>query len=392
MNNFKQFAYSFLIIYLLQSCSSSSNDSGNGGTVPIIPVQNTYSLTVNNGDGSGTISNGTVTTIYSNSPTATQVFDKWIGDVASLASPNEWKTTLTMPSSNVNVTATYKTVTNFTFTNVVINGSQVYYYVPPVYRGIILPFHGATGSATGWTSTQLENVNFCRYAAANGYALVITESKDRVNKVWDASGVNSVDIANIDIIISSLESSGIIIANKPKYGVGMSQGSGFCSLISFVKNYKASALYCLGGIDQIYNSSTIPTIWNMALKDITEDPNRLTTANANYQKLQQRSIPSQYYVNQPTPLNENRFTFIPGISSAGSLSIFNALKGAGYLDSNNYFNTDPRVSSNWQSAIPAPYNTAAFVPGIDDQMFVVYTQHKFYKDSNYRTISFFNQF
>ena len=392
MKNFKRFLYLNFFGYLISSCSSSSSDSSYNPTVPIVPPQSSYNLTVNNGDGSGTISNGAVTTIYSNPPSSTQVFDKWVGDVASLTSSNEWKTTLTMPSSNINVTATYKTVTNFSFTNVVINGSQVYYYVPPVYRGIILPFHGATGSATGWTSTQLENVNFCRYAAANGYALVITESKDRINKVWDTSGANSVDIVNIDAIISSLESSGIIAANKPKYGVGMSQGSGFCSLITSVKNYKASALYCLGGIDQIYNSSTIPTIWNMALKDITEDPNRLTTANANYQKLQQRTIPSQYYVNQPTPLNVTRFTIIPGISSAGSLSIFNALKGAGYLDSNNYFNIDPRVSSSWQSVIPAPYNTAAFVPGIDDQMYVVFTQHKFYKDSNYRTISFFNQF
>ncbi len=391
MKNLKLWLLNLLLIVSLINCSSSGSDS-NGTNTPSTPSQLSYTLTVASGDGSGTIATGTTTTIYSNPPSSNQVFDKWVGDTSTLTSPNEWRTTLTMPAANVNVTATYKTIPNITFTNVVINGSQVYYYVPPVYRGIILPFHGATGSATGWTSNQLENVNFCRYAASNGYALVITESKDRVNKVWDASGANSIDIANIDVIISSLETSGIIAANKPKYGVGMSQGSGFCSLITFVKNYKASALYCLGGIDQIFNTSTIPTIWNMARKDITEDPNRLTTANANFQKLQQRTIPSQYYVNEPTPLNINRFTIVPGITTAGSLSIFNALKNAGYLDANNYFNIDPRVSSVWQSSIPAPYNTAAFVPAIDDQMYVVFTQHKFYKDSNYRTIAFFNQF
>ena len=395
MKNLKLVLVALIIGVLFSGCSSSGNDYGNGTTptTPTTPAQSSYALTVTSGDGTGTIAVGTVTTIYSNPPAASQVFDKWVGDTASLANPNEWRTTLTMPAANVNVTATYKNVSAITFTNVVINGSQVYYYVPAVYRGIIMPFHGAGGSANGWVgSGSLENLSFCRYAAANGYAIVVTESKDRMMKRWDSSGPGSIDITNIDAIYASLEAAGIITPNKPKYGVGMSQGSGFCSLITAVKNYKASALYCLGGIDQIFDTSTIPTIWNMALKDITEDPNRLTTANANFMKLQQRTIPSQYYVNQPTPLNVNRFTIIPGISAAGSLSIFTALKAANYLDANNFFNIDPRVSSAWQSAIPAPYNTAAFVPSIDDQMYVVYTQHKFYKDSNYRTIAFFNQF
>lgn len=356
------------------------------GSVP--PV-----LTVNAGAGAGTYKNGDMAFIFANPPGSTQVFDRWTGDTAGLVSPNEWRTSLTVPASNVTLTATYKMVAAINFTNLSINGSQVYYFVPSAYRGIVLPFHGATGSASGWVTGQLENQNFVRYAAANGYAVVVTESKDRVNKVWDASGPNSVDIANIDTILGSLQSSGIIAPGKPLYGVGMSQGSGFLSLISSVKGYKAAALYCLGGIDQVFNTSTVPTIWNMAQQDITEDPNRLVTAQANYNKLQARGIPSVYYVNQPAPLYPTRFTIIPGINANGSTAIYNALKSAGYVDAKGcYLTLDPRVSQAWYSSVPAPYNTPAYIPGIEDQLYVAFTQHKFYKDSNFRTIDFFNTF
>ena len=275
-------------------------------------------MTVNNGEGSGNYNVGDTAYIFSNPVSNTQIFDKWTGDISALTSPNEWRTTLKMPLANVNVTASYKTIAPINFTNVVINGSQVYYYVPATYRGIIIPFHGAGGSAVGWTTSKgIDNLEFLRYAAVNGYAIVVTESKDRINKQWDASGVASVDIANIDVIISSLQTSGILTAGKPFYGVGMSQGSGFLSLISYVKNYKAAALYCLGGIDQVFNITTVPTIWNMAKMDITEDPNRLVTANANYQKLQARTIPSSYYVNEPSPIFPNRLTIVPGIAASG---------------------------------------------------------------------------
>ena len=358
------------------------------------PSPTAFTLTVNNGEGSGTYNIGDTAFIFSNPASSTQVFDKWTGDISALTSPNEWRTTLKMPSAKVNVTATYKTIPQVNFTNVVINGSQVFYYVPATYRGIIIPFHGAGGSAVGWTTTKgIDNLEFLRYAAANGYAIVVTESKDRVNKRWETSiGAASIDISNIDAIIISLQTSGIIATGKPFYGVGMSQGSGFCSLISYVKNYKAAALYCLGGIDQIYDNTTVPTIWNMAKLDITEDPNRLVTANANYQKLQTRTIPSAYYVNEPSPISPNRFTIIPGIDASGSTAIFNALKSAGYINAKGYFTIDPRVSSVWYSAVPAQFNNATMIPMIDDQIYISYTQHKFYKDSDYRTIAFFNRF
>jgi hypothetical protein len=365
----------FFLTLIFGSCKKSD-------TTPTPTTPTTFSLTVNNGEGSGTYKIGDTAYIFSNPATTSQVFDKWTGDISALTSPNEW------------ITATFKTTAPINFTNVVINGSQVFYFVPATYRGIIIPFHGAGGSAVGWTTSKgIDNLEFLRYAAANGYAIVVTESKDRVNKRWETStGAASVDISNIDAIISSLQTSGIIASGKPFYGVGMSQGSGFLSLISTVKNYKAAALYCLGGVDQIYDNTTVPTIWNMAKLDITEDPNRLITASANYQKLQTRTIPSAYYVNEPSPIFPNRFTIIPGIDANGSAAIYNSLKSAGYINAKGYFTIDPRVSSVWFSAVPSQYNNSTMLPMIDDQIYISYTQHKFYKDSDFRTIEFFNRF
>ncbi len=371
------------LVFIFISCKKTET------ATPDLPA--TYLLTVSNGTGSGIYNAGDTGYIFSNNSNANQIFDKWTGDISSLQNPNEWRTIFKMPTANITVTATYKTITPITFTNTIINGSQVYYHIPASYRGIILPFHGAGGSATGWTATNLENLEFCKYAANNGYALVITESKDRVNKRWDVTAT-SVDIANIDIILNSLQTGGVTAAGKPLYGVGMSQGSGFCSIITALKNYKAGALYCLGGIDQVFDQSTAPIIWNMAAKDLTEDPNRLITAKANYDKLAARGIGSAFIINGPTPLYATRFTIAPNISITASTEIYNGLKAAGYLDAKGFLNIDPRVSNAWLAAIPPTYQTSDYIGNIEDQLFVCYAQHKLFKDANYRTIEFFNRY
>ncbi len=66
-----------------------------------------YNLTVNNGSGSGSYTEGTVVNITANAAPAGQQFAQWTGDVANVANVNSASTTLTMPSSNTTITATY---------------------------------------------------------------------------------------------------------------------------------------------------------------------------------------------------------------------------------------------------------------------------------------------
>jgi hypothetical protein len=371
-----------LLMITLISCSKSSTDP--------TPVTS-FTVQINGGVGSGTYKPDDAVFIFSDAAASSQVFDKWTGDVSQLQNFNEWRTSVKTLASNLTVTATYKTITPITFTNLIINSSQVYYHVPSTYKGVIILFHGTGGSAKGWTAASSENLEFSKYAAASGYALVVTESKDRTNKLWSTTPTGNVDIANIDIILSTLQTNGVIAASKPLYGLGMSQGGGFCSLISALKNYKAAALYCVPGLDQVFTQSTVPTIWNLASKDVTQEPSRNTNAKANYDKLVGRGIAASYNVNDPSPLYASRFTFLINVNTTASTEIYNSLKNAGYIDAKGFFTLDPEVNTAWQSALPVAYQTAAYVPDLEDQLYVAYTQHKFFKDANFRTIDFFNQ-
>src|SRR5204863_146776 len=66
----------------------------------------TYTLTVVNGSGSGSYTNGTVVPIVANPAPTGQVFYVWYG--ATVANSNAPSTTLTMPATNKTVYATYQ--------------------------------------------------------------------------------------------------------------------------------------------------------------------------------------------------------------------------------------------------------------------------------------------
>ncbi len=67
-----------------------------------------YTLTVNGGSGGGNYTAGTTVPITANPPPAGQVFDQWLGGVVADATASS--TTLSMPSANAVLTATYKGV------------------------------------------------------------------------------------------------------------------------------------------------------------------------------------------------------------------------------------------------------------------------------------------
>jgi subtilisin family serine protease len=65
-----------------------------------------FVLTVTDGRGGGNYLEGAVVPILANDPPANHVWDKWVG--SGIADPNSAQTTITMPASNISVTATYK--------------------------------------------------------------------------------------------------------------------------------------------------------------------------------------------------------------------------------------------------------------------------------------------
>ncbi len=66
-----------------------------------------YTLTVNSGTGDGDYEPSTVVDISADAPDTGYVFSKWTGDTDNVANVNSADTTVTMPSADVTVTATY---------------------------------------------------------------------------------------------------------------------------------------------------------------------------------------------------------------------------------------------------------------------------------------------
>jgi hypothetical protein len=356
----------------------------------VTPDNQKYTITVQNGAGNGEFNADDSVFVWSNPPAGNQVFDKWTGDVSTLANANEWKTKLKVPAANIALTATYKTVTNFTLVQETINGSRVYYYVPAGYKGIVLAFHGKGGNASVWAGGSVDYTNFIRYAVGNDYAVLITESKDRINREWDNTVTNTnVDVLNIDAILGNLHQRSILDSSKSKYAIGMSQGAGFASLISFGRKYKAAALYCLKGIDTIASITKVPIIWNMAPNDVTQEPTRIADALLNYSKLVARNIPASFNFNTPSPMVAKLFEFTT-ISATDATGIIANLKATGWLDEKGNVLRNPRADGSWIAAMGTAYSSAK--GEVEDIIYVCYGEHKFYMDANYKTTQFFNRF
>lgn len=69
-----------------------------------------YNLTVNSGSGDGDYTAGSVVPINADSAPAGQEFDAWIGDIANLANPASASTTVTIPTIDLVITASYKDI------------------------------------------------------------------------------------------------------------------------------------------------------------------------------------------------------------------------------------------------------------------------------------------
>jgi len=66
-----------------------------------------YHLTVESGGGDGWYDTSDVVRILADAPPTNEVFDKWIGDTAGIADVSSMYTTLTMPSADAAITATF---------------------------------------------------------------------------------------------------------------------------------------------------------------------------------------------------------------------------------------------------------------------------------------------
>ena len=94
---------------ILATANAQANANASLACTTVQPTL--YSLTVNNGSGSGSYAAGTLVTIVANVAPAGQRFDVWAGNIWNLADLSSASTAIVMPASAVTVTATYLVVT-----------------------------------------------------------------------------------------------------------------------------------------------------------------------------------------------------------------------------------------------------------------------------------------
>lgn len=350
-------------------------------------LSHSQSINITSGYADGTFTKGKKVYILANGDPTGYVFDKWTGNV-KVADSFSVSTSFTMPSTNVKLTATYKTAPVLTPVITTINGSTVYYYFPSgTIKGLITFYHGSGGSADNWFTDEFEKV-FLQYAVNEGYGVFATESKDRANKVWDISGPGSVDVQNMSVMFSTLISNGLITSSTPIFGVGMSDGSVFCSMIAALDNFSANALYCESGDNQYIKTTKSPTEWCISNEDTTIVADMMSEAQSNYQLLKGRGIATQFLTHYATPVFPNIFCQQQSFDSVMSRTVYNELKAGGVLNSNDFITVDPLKMSTWKSLVDKSFSSK--INYIQGELTAAAAEHRFHNYFEHKTIKFFD--
>jgi pimeloyl-ACP methyl ester carboxylesterase len=148
---------------------------------------------------------------------------------------------------------------------------RVYYYLGGA-KGVIVCFHGAGGSADGWTKT--EKLAFLEDMRKHNYSFVCPTSLNRVDGQWaNTNAADNADVINVDALLTNLQ----ISPQQPLFLVGHSNGGGFTSRFAAYSEkktqIKAVNLSNASGLAPLIASTSYnaPTIFNFSTCDALID-------------------------------------------------------------------------------------------------------------------------
>ncbi|HSV11015.1 MAG TPA: hypothetical protein VLI68_09615, partial [Hanamia sp.] len=342
------------VISLLTACLLFISCKKNPVTNNPVVQTDSFTVTVNNGYGSGKFKTGDTVHIFSQNYADNQIFNKWSGDISLLNAADEWHTWFIMPGKNVRFTGSLENVIPFTLKYEQIKGRDrlkpVYYYFPAGHKGIVYLLHGTGGSAANLLA-DYEWKQFIKDLVNNNFGVIITEGEEATTGI-DANGdgkirwyllpadtINNVDYANIRIITDTFYNRGITDRSKLKYSVGMSDGGFFSAALSYVFNFKAAVQYCAQGSANLAKTTSIPTLFCMARFDNNDEVGQEGNADALSfsNSMSARGVCSKYLIKERAPLYPERFARSGSVSTSQSQAIFNELKAKGYVDKRNYY-------------------------------------------------------
>lgn len=169
-------------------------------------------------------------------------------------------------------------------------------------KGVVLCFHGAGGSAEGWTKN--DKLLLLEHLRSEGYSFVCPTSVDRASKQWDATNAASnPDVENVDALLDEL---GVAEGTK-LFLVGHSNGGGFTSRYSLLSSRRPSVaaiqLSNAAGLQAALSHAAyvFPTLFNYADCDPVVDA---AEVRANQDVLAAKSPPVPVGDNDLDPVYE----------------------------------------------------------------------------------------
>lgn len=371
-------------------------------------------LTVVNGVGPATALPGSQVELWSSILPQSQVLVNWTGGNFT-PDDEEWHTTLTVPSSNATLTANVMTL-NITFTTRSYTApttapKTARFWVPASPRGLIVMLHGTGGSSN--FIEQTESRSFALKAISKGYAVLAPEAEEVAAGDLDGNGKIQWDIAlnpantdfrSLDALLGSLVSTSVIPAGLPTYVMGMSNGGAMAITLGSVAataaapsfpnlRFKSVISYCAQGNPIAVSITTTPSAFYLCANDENENVSN-TQALANSQTLAGRGVPTVGILHPATPLYNQRFIRVSGVSAAQSLAIANELRAGGFVDANGFFSASTATISTAVTAAPASFPTiSGLTPGqrfvLLGQIAVMRAEHQFFSDWTSRSLRWF---
>lgn len=374
-------------------------------------------LTVNGGYGGGTYPGGTRVDIFAATPANGQVFDRWTGDTSAFGSgviiPLLAHTQITLPNTPVALTATYKTAPTWTPVSVNAFNPQPFtaqgstttvsttlsYYIPSGAIGLVFLLHDTGGAASDWFN-QPESALLIRELVTAGYGVAALNSFNRNTLAWNgqASLAANPDALNHVAALNKFANEGLLPATRPVFLLGLAAGADravlFADLLanaSPARPIRGTILYCAAGIETQAVVSRIPELFILAENDSALKASGATAARDNSALLAGRGLATNAINNLAAPVHAGRFRALgltnSAFTAADATSIWNAIKNAGFIDTNNYVKSIP-TDTALAAAVPATYKSR--LPDIAAQLNVAYAEQGFLADANARVLAWLN--
>jgi len=372
----------------------------------------TFNVTVNNGYGGGAFEAGEVVHIFANETSSNQIFDFWLGDV-DFEFENEWHTKFIMPAQDVSVIAVYRQVPLFSFNFEQINlnssSTKVYYYLPPIVRGVIFLFHEETGEAQDWLF-RLEYNKLLTDAVADSFGVVFTESEEVTTQVdidengsfnWNTTQLDletNTDLKKLSLLIDTLKNRNLIENNPKLYAVGKGNGGEFAVLLANKLGFRSVVPYCAVGNSSLINETTVSTQWCMAENDESTSVGQQgnTEAENLHNTIDAREICTRFYVHDSSPLYPERLLRDPSFSPNQISDVMADLESQNLIENNimqiNGNDLLTQIAQNPENFTSFNEFTSAQRNFIAEQVNIAFAAHQFYSEYNRQTLEFFKSY